>query len=192
MYPSQMKVGVLLCVQQRHLGEPAILSFFLVNEHGKSIYVLLYSILLEIRRGFWLIGRQPEQPEDEPPWRYIERKTEWKTEKDGGERAAALEAMQEKYSEKSKNKAGANEGWGKAFLPDDLPLWQHLAQEQTRGFSRCEVERDKKNPEACNPPPSSLFSFSSNEVEDRDGGTKLKCRHADEEEEKRRRVFGMW
>lgn len=38
---------------------------FLVNEHGKSIYVLL-QYTGEIREGFWLMGRQPEQPRRAP------------------------------------------------------------------------------------------------------------------------------
>lgn len=58
----------------------------------------------EIRRGFWLIGRQLSS-QDEPPWRYIERKTEWKKKKDGGEKPQHSRRCR-KSSEKSKHKAG--------------------------------------------------------------------------------------
>lgn len=89
MYPSQMKVGVLLSAQQRHLDECAIVSFF-VNEHGKSIYVLL-QYPGEIRRGFGLLGESPNS-RDEPPLRYRERKK--RVEERSG--SSLLEAMQEK------------------------------------------------------------------------------------------------
>lgn len=169
-----MKVGVLLFAWQRHLDESAIVSFF-VNEHGKSIYVLL-QYTGKIRRGFGLLGESPNSW-DEPPWRYsLQKEKRRRLEERCG--SSLLEAMQEKLQE-VQTQSRANEGWGKAFSLYDLPLWQHLAQEQTIGLSRCEVGTDKKNPEACTPP---SFSFASHGFQDRDGATKLRCRYADEEE----------
>ena len=99
-----MKVGVLLCARQRHLDEPAILSFFLVNEHGKSIYVLL-QYTAEIRRG--LLGRQAEQPKTSPVKIYAVRKKERERRGDGGERSGGTRGDgREKVARSPKTKAG--------------------------------------------------------------------------------------
>ncbi len=76
---------------------------FLVNEHGKSIYVLL-QCTGEIRRGFWLIGRQPEQPRRAPVKIY--RK---KTEEEGRRRSGSTRGDAGKVARSPNTKPG---GWG--------------------------------------------------------------------------------